>query len=212
MNNIIVLIGYLASVLLAISLLVNNDLKFRWLNAFGCLSFIIYGVLIDAIPIVITNFILLFINLFYLLKIYRTKEDFDLLEFRTDDKIIQKFLSYYAKDIQNYFPDFQLRHDEADIKFVVLRDMVIANIFIATITGDGIGTVKINYTVPKYRDYKVGRFIFEKENKFLVSKGIRELTYKRVFNKGHAEFLNVVGFERRVIDGEEQWNWSNLKQ
>lgn len=28
-------LGYIASILLAISLMVNNDLKFRWLNTFG---------------------------------------------------------------------------------------------------------------------------------------------------------------------------------
>jgi len=63
MSGLIILgIGYLASILLAISLLVNNDLKFRWLNSFGCLSFIIYGLMIHAFPIILTNVILLVIN------------------------------------------------------------------------------------------------------------------------------------------------------
>ena len=54
--------GYLASILLAISLMVNNDLKFRWLNTFGCLSFILYGIFIQAMPVILTNSLLLLIN------------------------------------------------------------------------------------------------------------------------------------------------------
>src|SRR5688572_17319812 len=56
--------GYLASLLLALSLMVNNDLRFRWLNSGGCVAFIIYGVLINAIPIILTNTGLLLINLY----------------------------------------------------------------------------------------------------------------------------------------------------
>ena len=84
-------IGYLASVLLGISLLVNNELRFRWFNTFGCLSFIIYGILIHAFPIIVTNAGLFLINTYYLIKIHRTEEAFDLLEYKTSEKIIDKF-------------------------------------------------------------------------------------------------------------------------
>jgi hypothetical protein len=197
------LLGYLASVLLAISLIVNNDLKFRWLNTFGCLSFITYGILINAFPIILTNGILLFINLFYLVKIYRTEEDFDFLEFKTGDKLIEKFLSFHKADITAYFPAFNLYEEGSDISFAVLRDMVIANIFVATLTDDGIAEVRINYTVPKYRDYKVGKFIFEKEKKYLVSKGVKQVVYSEVYNKQHESFLKTMGFTKSGINGKE---------
>jgi hypothetical protein len=197
------LVGYLASLLLAISLVVNNDLKFRWLNTFGCLSFIIYGILISAFPIILTNAILLFINLFYLVKIYRTEEDFDFLEFKTGDKLIEKFLSFHKADITAYFPQFNLYQEGNEISFAVLRDMVIANIFVATLTHDGIAIVKINYTVPKYRDYKVGKFIFEKEKKYLISKGVKQVVYNEVYNKQHESFLKTMGFTKDSVDGKE---------
>jgi hypothetical protein len=192
-----VLMGYLASVLLAISLLVNNELKFRWLNMFGCLAFIIYGVLISALPIVLTNAILLLINLFYLVKTYNTKEAFDLYEFIPGEKIINKFLQFYDKDVQAFFPGFKLAGDDNDIRFIVLRNMNIANIFVAELSADGTAYVKINYTVAKFRDYKVGTFIFEKEKQYLVSKGIRQIAYKNVSNKNHAAFLKKMGFQQQ---------------
>ncbi|GAA4743333.1 hypothetical protein GCM10023229_23440 [Flavisolibacter ginsenosidimutans] len=188
--------GYLASLLLALSLLVSNDLKFRWLNTGGCFFFIVYGVLIGAFPIILTNTLLLLINLWGLVKIYRKTEDFDLLEFGTDATLIKKFLSFYAKDINAYFPDFKLEEATDAIRFVVLRDVVVANVFVAALLDDGTAEVQLNYTVPKYRDYKVGRFIFEKEKDYLLSKGIKKLVYKTVANKNHRRFLTVMGFEK----------------
>ena len=199
----IALVGYLASLLLAISLIINNDLKFRWLNTFGCLSFIIYGILINAFPIILTNSILLLINLFYLVKIYRTEEDFDLVDFKAGDKLIAKFLSFHQQDIKAYLPNFNLAELGNEISFMVLRDMAIANIFVASLSADGTAVVKINYTVQKYRDYKVGKFIFDKEKKFLVAKGVKMVVYREVSNKGHESFLKTMGFKKQVFEGNE---------
>ncbi len=194
------LLGYLASVLLAISLMVNNDLKFRWLNILGCVAFIGYGILINALPVILTNSLLFLINGFYLLKIYRTNEHFDLLEFEQGGTLIKKFLSFYQDDIKAYFPQFDEIRECDNIRFVVTRDLVIANLFVASLQPGGLAEVHLNYTVAKYRDYKVGKFIFEKEKKFLVSKGVKQLVYSKPVNNKHQRFLTVMGFK------EETWN------
>ena len=195
--------GYLASVLLAIGLLVNNDLKFRWLNTAGNIAFIIYGVVLGAVPIILTNCILLAINLFYLYKIYNRKEHFELLEFSSGGIMIDRFLSFYQTDIAVYFPGFKREQLEGNLNFVVLRDLVVANIFSAKLANDGTAEVIINYTVTKYRDYKVGRFIFDKEKKYLVSKGVKTLYYTTVPNKKHEKFLSVMGFTLQDVNGHQ---------
>lgn len=201
MESIISLsLGYLASLLLAISLLVNNNIRFRWLNSFGCLAFILYGLTIDAFPIVLTNSLLLAINLYFLIKIYWRQESFELVEFNSSDQLIHRFLTFYNNDIQNYFPDFKLENKPNELQFVVLRDLVIANIFVASLSNDGTAKVKINYTVPKYRDFKIGRFIFEEENKYLKDKGIKYIAYKEVKNKNHERFLKSMGFTEDKIN------------
>jgi hypothetical protein len=192
--------GYLASLLLALSLMVNNDLRFRWLNSGGCVAFIIYGILIHAFPIILTNTGLLLINLYTLLKIYKKKEAFDLVEFDGNNVLVQKFSRFYEQDINTYFPNFKWTGHEPAIRFMVLRDMNIANVFMATVH-DGVAEVKINYTIPKYRDYKVGRFIFDKEKDFLLSKGINKVVYKEVANKSHLRFLEVTGFTKEEHEG-----------
>lgn len=187
-------IGYIASLLLAISLLVNNELKFRWLNMSGNIAFLIYGSLISAFPVICTNSILLLINLYKIARTYNTREAFDLYEFNPGEKIIDKFLRFHESDINDFFPEFKLAGDDNDIRFIVLRDMAIANIFVAELREDGTAYVKINYTVPKFRDYKVGTFIFDKEKHYLVSKGVMRIVYSSVANKNHAAFLRKMGF------------------
>ena len=186
--------GYLASLFLIIALLVNGDIKFRIYNILGTISFIIYGIIFSAWPVLLTNGILFFINVYYLQKLYAHKEDFELMEFSGDEKLAVKFLNFYKEDIKTYFPDFEEAHLKGNINFVVLRDLVIANIFSANIHQNGDAVVTLNYTTKKYRDFKVGQYILEKEKQYLVSKGIIRIVYKSVENKSHIHYLKTLGF------------------
>ncbi len=194
LQQIVPYFGYLASLCLIIALLVNNDLKFRWFNMLGNILFITYAILLNAIPVLLTNAILFCINLYYLIKIYSKQENFDLLEFEGDEKLTHKFISFHWKDIQSYFPQFETNELHGNLNFVITRDVVIANMFSAKLTNDGDAQVIINYTLPKYRDFKVGTYIFEKEKNYLISKGVKRIVYNNVVNKGHIEFLKVNGF------------------
>lgn len=199
-------LGYLATLLLALGLLVSNDLKFRWLNTGGNIAFILYGAFLGAVPVMLTNGLLLGINGYFLYKIYHRKELFELLEFSNGGILVDRFLAFYQKDIAAYFPGFQREQLEGNINFVVLRDLVIANIFSAEPGQDGQARVVINYTVPKYRDYKVGRFIFEKERNFLLSKGVKQLWYAAVAHPQHKKFLQVMGFKPEAGSNPEKWS------
>lgn len=193
--------GYLASLCLIVALLVSNDLKFRWFNTLGNIFFIAYAVILQAIPVMITNLILLCINAYYLIKVYRRQENFDMLSFRGDEKLAQKFLQFYQKDIAAYFPAFEAAALQNNLNFVVTRDLVIANMFSATVLPNGDAIVALNYTLKKYRDYKVGTYIFEKEKDFLIANGVKRIVYTTVPNKNHQAFLNVMGFKQQDVNG-----------
>ena len=60
-------VGYLAMTVLLISFMMKNVIKLRIINSFGCLFFVIYGVMISQYPIVVTNLAIILINLYYLL-------------------------------------------------------------------------------------------------------------------------------------------------
>ena len=187
--------GYLASLFLIIALLVNGDIKFRIYNILGTISFIIYGIIFSAWPVLLTNVILFCINIYYLRKLYAHKEDFELIEFNGDEKLAVKFLDFYGEDIKTYFTDFNETHLKGNLNFVVLRDLVIANIFSAQVLDNGDAVVALNYTTKKYRDFKVGKFIFDKEKQYLISKGIKRIVYKHAANKSHIHYLKTLGFE-----------------
>ena len=187
--------GYLPSLFLIIALLVNGDVKFRIYNILGTISFIIYGIIFSAWPVLLTNVILFFINIYYLRKLYAHKEDFELIEFSGEEKLALKFLHFYAADIKTYFPDYKEAQLKGNLNFVVLRDLVIANIFSAQVLENGEAVVALNYTTKKYRDFKVGKFIFEREKQFLISKEIRRIVYNNAANKSHIHYLKTLDFK-----------------
>ncbi len=188
-------LGYLASLMLIFALLAKSDLKFRYFGMAGNIFFIAYALIVKAYPVLLTNIILLGINGYYCYKLLNLKEDFELMEFSGKEKLIQKFLFFYKTDIESYYPVFKKEELEDNLNFVVLRNLVIANIFSVKVDEEGKGEVLINYTVPKYRDFKIGTFIFEREKDFLKNNGVKYLHYSRVVNKNHKNFLKKMNFK-----------------
>lgn len=64
-------VGYLASVVVAISLMMSNIKKLRWWNLIGAALFVAYGLAIGALPVALVNFFIVLIDLYYLIKLYR---------------------------------------------------------------------------------------------------------------------------------------------
>ena len=66
-------VGYAASIMIAISLLMTDVIKLRLLNTVGCLLFVIYGFIVGAYPVAVANIAIILINLYHLYKLYNTK-------------------------------------------------------------------------------------------------------------------------------------------
>ncbi len=190
-------IGYLASVLLMVGLLVNSDVKFRWYNGLGCLAFVVYAVIIGAMPVLVTNIVLLAINIVWLVKIYRRKELFTICAFNSDEQFPGGLIDFYRNDIETYFPGFKPVDLQHSANFLVLRNMQVANIFGAMLNAHGEAQVVLNYTLPKYRDYKIGHFLFNSSTGALKEKGITKVVYDKVAKPSHAEFLTRSGFVKQ---------------
>ena len=65
--------GIVAGVLILISFAFKNINTIRIVNVLASIVFVIYGVLIDGIPLIITNSLLILINVLYLSKVYLGK-------------------------------------------------------------------------------------------------------------------------------------------
>ncbi|WP_394131523.1 YgjV family protein [Shewanella maritima] len=68
-------VGYLASVLVAVSLMMSDIKKLRWWNLTGATLFVAYGLAIGAIPVALVNFFIMLINIYYLQKMYREAKE-----------------------------------------------------------------------------------------------------------------------------------------
>lgn len=58
--------GYLASLFVLMSFLMRNITTLRYVNTLGCMFFVIYGILLNSWPIIITNAAIILVNLYYL--------------------------------------------------------------------------------------------------------------------------------------------------
>ena len=68
MNNYIEIIGVLASILVLISFAMKNERSIRKINILGAVTFVIYGLAINAFSIWFLNGVLVLLHLFRLIK------------------------------------------------------------------------------------------------------------------------------------------------
>ena len=74
-------LGYAASIIIAISLIMNAMVKLRVINLIGSFLFAVYGFGIRAYPVGLINTIIVLINMYYLyqmFKEYRNKKSSEL--------------------------------------------------------------------------------------------------------------------------------------
>lgn len=58
--------GYLASFFVLLSFLMKNIITLRYVNSVGCGFFVVYGIMLDSWPIIITNVAIVLVNFYYL--------------------------------------------------------------------------------------------------------------------------------------------------
>ncbi|MBD1558752.1 hypothetical protein HC752_17610 [Vibrio sp. S9_S30] len=68
------ILGYASSIMVAISLMMKDIVLLRVLNFIGCALFTSYGLMIDAMPVVVTNGFIACVNVYFLLKMYNEKK------------------------------------------------------------------------------------------------------------------------------------------
>lgn len=188
------IIGYLGSLLVASAMLFNSIVRLRWFSLVGSTLFTIYGFTIGAYPVGAVNGFIMLTNIYFLTKMYTKKEFFRTLEIKPDNKYLKDFLAFHKADILKFFPDFM---DEShDISLLILRDMQVAGVFLAKTEGDHI-CVKLDYVSPPYRDFKLGRYIFNSDQ--FKNKGYKEF-WSGSYSKKNDKYLKKLGFEMREID------------
>lgn len=199
--DLLVWIGYTASVVIAISMTMSSIVKFRIINLAGASLFCIYGFFIGALPVALLNAFIIIVDVYYLVGIFSKKELFEILKVRNDNHYLKRFLNFHHHEIQRFFPGFCHQPELNTHSFFILRDMAVAGLFLGRRTDGHVLHVDLDYVIAEYRDFKNGKFIFHRLKNEMIADG-----FTRVVTQGHTrrhqKYLKKLGFKKA---GEEQY-------
>jgi hypothetical protein len=203
MNTVITyeLVGYGASVLVALSLMMSSILKLRIINLSGAVTFMVYGLLIGSMPVATVNAFIIGVNGYYLFTIFNAREYFRIMEMEPSSEYLRYFLEFYRKDIRTFNPDFAFVPDADRKVYFILRNLVPAGLLIFEPRGDGEGAVALDFVIPGYRDFKTGTFLY-RDNKQIFSRHGIDRIIARPGSRRHERYLRRMGFEKIQRGGE----------
>lgn len=196
--ELIEIIGYAGSVLVAISLMMSAIVKLRVINLVGAAIFSAYGFFIGALPVGILNGFIAIVDAYYLYEMFSAKDLFKILESSHDSDYLKYFLFYHENDIKKFFPSFDFTLDENWQMFFVLRNSVPAGLVCAERIADDKLYVKLDYAIPGYRDFKLGKYVYYKYLKGLDIKKV----YTDCGSKAHNKYLEKLGYTESLLDGK----------
>lgn len=186
-------IGYIGSIIVAISLTMTSMVKLRWLNFVGALIFTVYGVAINAFPVALVNGFITIIDVYFLVKMYTTKDYFTIQEINADSAYLDQFVQFYKEAIPKDFPNFKRGNNEDKLALLVLRNMQVAGIFIGKKDKDNILEIELDFATPQYRDFKTGDYLFNKNAHLFTDLGFSQLIVNP-FSKSQMKYYPKVGF------------------
>lgn len=198
--QLIEIIGYAASVLIAVSLMMSSIVKLRIINLFGASLFSTYGFIIGAYPVGILNGFITLVDIYYLSEIFLKKENeyFRVLEVKTNSEYLNYFLQFYEKDIKKFIPSFSFNPCESCHVMFVLRNTIPAGLVISEYSANDSIHVRLDYAIPGYRDFKMGKYVF---NEIFKQKKVKYI-YSDPGNEKHELYLRKMGFVKIELNGE----------
>ncbi len=186
---IIEAIGYTGSALVLVSFLMVSVFKLRVVNSIGSIIFTVYAIIIHSYPTAVMNACLVMINVYYLIKMSKQKEQvYDFVKTDTNDSLLRYTIKKYEDDIKKCFPGIDLTLSGANCSYVICHDGKPAGILIGE-EKDKTIDILLDYSLPEYRDFSIGQFLFSK----LPAEGIKALTYKGS-DEFHKAYLAKTGF------------------
>jgi hypothetical protein len=187
------LIGYIASAIVVVSLVMTSVLRLRLVSFVGAILWCVYGLLLNSPPIILTNAIIIAINAWFLFKMLTEKHYFRLLEIDHDSSYLRNFLDFHSADIGRFFPQFKYNAAEADLVYLILRDMLPVGLLVTEQDSVGRHIVKIDYVITGYRDLQAGSYLYRELAMQLPPRGVHVL-YSVPGSDKHQAYLTRMGF------------------
>ena len=191
-------LGYVASVLVAVSLMMKSLVRLRAINFAGASLLAIYGLLIHAYPVAGLNGLIAIVDVWFLVQMWRQRDYFQLLEVTHDSEYLRGFVDFHRADIAGFIPGYTYEPSPGQLSLLVLRNMVPTGVLLLRVEG-GDARVLLDFVIPGYRDFGVGRFLFDDNAAWFRQRGI----HRFVSTPGpprHAGYLRRMGFHPKGED------------
>ena len=191
------LVGYVASALVVISLTMTSVVRLRFISLLGAVTFVVYGLLIESAPIVLTNAAIMVINVWFLRKEFAsgTSAGFDLgaSHIRPDSPFLRDFVDFHLIDIHRFQPDFVLGAGDDVESWLLIRDGLPAGLLIGRRHGSTL-TIDLDYVLKPYRDSRLGRWLFGRGAEVFRRDGITTVR-SHGSTDTHRKYLERMGFQ-----------------
>jgi hypothetical protein len=187
-------LGYAASIVVAVSLMMTNIRRLRWINLIGAVAFTVYGALLQVYPVLVVNGFIVGVNVYYLIRLSLTKDHFHLIPISWDTSIfLPRFIEFYLQDIRKHFPNLKVDELRQYRSIFISRNVVPVGLFIYERKEAGIIHIHLDYEIPMYRDFESARYFFREFRHMVQEKGFH--TYEAYCNVSiHQRYLRRMKF------------------
>lgn len=193
--QVVEVIGYVASLLIVVSLAMRSVIRLRIVSLVGSLIFAVYGALIGAWPIIISNSIIVGLNVWNLRRELAPGHDLDAVTMDPASPFLADFLRTHLDDIRHSQPRFVI--DQSRTAFVLMRDGMPAGTIMGNVDGEAF-EVLLDYVLPAYRDLRLGDWFYSTPAPAVKAFGVTAFRAHPT-TPVHTTYLKSVGF---VADGD----------
>ena len=188
-------IGYAASLVILVSLLMTNVFRLRVINGIGSVLFGAYGWLIGSWPVCAINLVIAGIDGWYLLRTLTSGAFFDLAPAASvGPEYLQRFFLFHERELMEHAPDLTLEDLQNACTCLIFRDLLPVGVFSYRQNGPDADVV-LDFMIPEYRDFKAGRYLYRTKRMYFKEQGIKR--FRAVArHPSHPRYLLRNGFVR----------------
>lgn len=186
-------VGYAGSALVVASLTMVSVVRLRALSLAGAVTFVVYGALIAAVPIVITNVVIAGINVWFLRRELGRRRDLGAAVIDANSPFLADFVRVHLDDIRRFQPAFRMPERNA-VCVLLTREGLPAGAVIGERDGNRLD-VTLDYVLREWRDSRLGGWLFTTGARVFRDLGITQLT-SEPGDEVHRAYLERMGFSR----------------
>lgn len=169
-------IGWVGSAVLVLSLAQARVLRFRLLNLVASVVLTGYNAALGVWPMVAMNAVIAVLDAYHLVRLLRSRDDeatYEVVRVRPDDEYLAHVLASHATDIDKHNPGWVAEPADRSA-FLVVRETETVGVVLVRDEGEGEGRVELDYVLPRFRDFSVGKFVYRHGGR-LTGQGLERL-------------------------------------